>query len=376
MEKIKHVLFRSWFTLETLEDRIYHIILDVAVFVSILSVAAGLLQGQPTYAILSTVLVLLYLIVLQYITMRHPKYANTCRVLLVFGMNLVMFPVHFFTSGGIHSGMILFHLTGLVLCAMLIFGKKGTLVYLLSLVALEASIAFSYYFPELVQPMTEKQHLTNMMSTLFLASVALYSIFALTMRAYAQERKNNQELMEKLRCLSVMDVLSGLYNRRELFRRLEVMYGDTPKERAETLTRAEHYIAMFDVDDFKTLNDTYGHSFGDEVLIAVSKELKDMVCPEKGEMTARYGGEEFVSILCAKNYHEAYDRVEKARRKISELRWKNNPSVSVSISGGLISCTDHPDLTKSMHDVDVLLYKAKAAGKNRICAESNLIASK
>ena len=108
-----------------MEDRIYHIILDVAVFVSVLSVVAGLLQGQPTYAILSTVLILLYLIVLQYITMRYPKYSNTCRVLLVLGMNLVMFPVHFFTSGGINSGMILFHLTGLVLCAMLIFGIRN-----------------------------------------------------------------------------------------------------------------------------------------------------------------------------------------------------------------------------------------------------------
>ena len=85
MERIKHILFRSWFTLETLEDRIYHIILDVAVFVSVLSVAAGLLQGQPVYAILSTALILLFLIVLQYITMRYPQYANTCRVVMVCG---------------------------------------------------------------------------------------------------------------------------------------------------------------------------------------------------------------------------------------------------------------------------------------------------
>lgn len=62
---------------------IYHIILDVAVFVSILSVAAGLLQGQPTYAILSTALILLYLIVLQYVTMRHQELMEKLRCLSV-----------------------------------------------------------------------------------------------------------------------------------------------------------------------------------------------------------------------------------------------------------------------------------------------------
>ena len=369
LEKIKHILFRSWYVLETLEDRIYHIILDVAVFVSILSVVAGVLQGQPLFAILSTVLILLFLIVLQYITMRYPKHANTCRILMVLGMNLVLFPIHFFTSGGIHSGMILFHLTGLVLCAMLIYGKRGTMVYLLSLVALEASVALSAVFPEYVQSMTEKQHLTNMLSTLLLASVALYSMFALIMRSYFQERKNNQELMEKLRNLSMMDALSGLYNRRELFRRLEVMYGGASQERKEKLTRAGRYIAMFDVDDFKKLNDTYGHSFGDEVLVAVSKVLHDMIHPEDGEMTARYGGEEFVSVLSAESWAEANQCVEDARKKIYALRWEEHPSVRVSVSGGLIACEDHPDLTKAMHDVDELLYKAKAAGKNQICSD-------
>ena len=332
-----------------------------------LSVAAGLLQGQPVSAILSTALILLYLIILQFITMRHPKYSNICRMLLILGMNLVLFPIHFYTSGGIHSGMRLFYLAGLVLCAMLVYGKTGSALFLVSLLVMEASIALTTIFPQLVLPMTEKQHLTNMLSTLLLASVALYSMFALIMRSYAEERKRNGELVQKLRDLSIMDALSGLYNRRELFRRLEVMYGDVPKERTETLTREGRYIAMFDVDGFKKHNDTYGHSIGDEVLVSVSKVLHDMARPQDGELTARYGGEEFVSILSAKSMQEACARVDRARKQITELRWAEHPSVSISISGRLIACGDHPDLTQAMRDVDELLYRAKAAGKNRIC---------
>ena len=369
MEKIKRVLFRSWYVLETLEDRIYHIILDVAVFISVISVAAGLLQRLPANSMLMTVMILLYLIVIQYITMRHPKYAKACRVALLLGFNLVLFPLCFFASGGIYSGMILFYLIGLSLCAMLVRGNAGGTIFVVSLLALELSITLSGRFPQLVQPMTPKQHLSDMKVTLLLTSLALYTMFILILRSYSQERRQNEELMEKLRTLSVRDALSGLYNRRELFRRMELMYGGAPKERTETLSRAGHYIAMFDVDNFKKINDTYGHSVGDKALVSVSGVLRDMVDPKAGELTARYGGEEFVSVLSASSLDEAFERVDRARQQISELRWEELPGVSISISGGLICCDDHPDLTQAMHDADELLYKAKAAGKNRICRQ-------
>lgn len=367
MEKIKHALFRSWYTLETLEDRIYHIILDVCVLISVISVAAGLAVGQPASAVLSSAMMLAYLIILQYVTMRYPKHAHTCRILLIWGMNLVLNPLHFFTSGGIHSGMITFYMNGLVLCAMLVYGARGILVYVCSLLVMEASIVLSVAFPQYVQPMTQIQHAGDMMITLLLASVTLYSIFSLIMAAYDRERTQNRQLMEKLRQLSERDALSGLYNRRELFRRLEALYGDRQGEDAGASARSGHCIAMFDLDDFKQLNDTYGHSFGDEVLVSVSGVLREMVREEAGEMTARYGGEEFVSMLRADSLEAAFARIEEARRRIAALRWETHPDVSVSISGGLIDCRDHPDLTRAMHDVDELLYRAKAAGKNRIC---------
>ena len=203
----------------------------------------------------------------------------------------------------------------------------------------------------------------------------MYSIVLLILRSYNEERRQNEVLLQKLRDLSVTDMLSGLYNRRELFRRLEVMYGSATRERRETLTLDERYIAMFDVDNFKKLNDTCGHSFGDSVLVSVSKVLHDMVWPEAGELTARYGGEEFVSILKAGSLDEAYCRADEARQQIAQLSWKEHPEIRIGISGGLIACEDHPDLTGALHDVDALLYQAKAAGKNRICVQPQIMES-
>ena len=369
MEKIKHTLFRSWYTLETLEDRIFHIILDVAVFMSFPTVILGIVLKMPRSSVILSVAILIYLIILQFITMRYPKYSDACRLLMVLGMNLVLMPFCFFSSGGLYSGMVLFFLAGFVLCGLLLRGKLGGTVFAVSLLVMLITVALSVRFPHLVAPMTPEQHLVDTETSLVITGMSVYAVTTLLMREYAQERQRNVELMEKLRELSVVDALSGLYNRRELFRRLDVMYDDSLKERTEKLNRKNSYIAMFDLDNFKKLNDTYGHGFGDTVLVSVSNVLQNMINPKNGELSARYGGEEFISVLSAPSRDEAYARVDKARQEIMALRWEEQPQVRITISGGLISCEDHPDLTQALHDVDALLYKAKAAGKNQICCD-------
>lgn len=369
LEKVKHFLFRSWFTLDTLHERIYHLVLDVIVFVSVISVIMGLFQHPPVQSMISISLILLFLIVLQFITIRYPRYSNTCRLVLVIGLNFVLFPFCFFASGGIHSGMILFYLAGLYLCAILLKGEFGRIIFAASLIWMIATIILAQHFPQLMPEVTSLQHYQVVRMTLILAGIAIYSLTVLILMSYDNERRQNEKLLETLQQLSIKDVLSGLYNRRELFRRLEVMYGGQEKKRTETLTREGRYIAMFDIDDFKKLNDTYGHSFGDQVLVSVSKVLNDMALQKNGELTARYGGEEFVSIISAPGMDRAFERVNAARLEIQKLRWDDAPRVRVTISGGLISCQDHPDLTQAMHDVDELLYKAKAAGKNQIMTQ-------
>lgn len=360
-------IIRKWNSIESLDERIYRIVLVVGIFAALICLVADVIQQLPTLSIITTFALMLYLILLQGITLRFPKYQKICRVALVIGINLVLFPLIFFSSGGIRSGMVLFYMLGFFLDAILLQGNLGGVIFLLSFFGLELSITLADRFPHAVADMTDVQFYQDVKVTLFLAGFSLYAISVLIFMAYDRERKHNQELMNKLRNLSIRDALSGLYNRRELFRRLDVMYQGPRKERTETLTREKCYIAMFDVDNFKHLNDTYGHSFGDEVLSQVAHQFQDMVDPAKGELAARYGGEEFVCVLYADTTAEAYRRVDEARQKIAALRWEEVPGLTVTVSGGIISCEDHPDLTQAMHDVDVLLYQAKAAGKNRVC---------
>lgn len=363
---IKQYAVHTLSQMETLDERIYHIVLVVGIAAALTSFVADLIQRLHPLALITTLVLTVYLVVLQYFSIRYPKFQKAGRVLLAVGIIFVLFPLIFFSSGGIYSGMILFYLLGFFLIAILIRGKLGGILFLLSFWGLELSITLAQRFPFAVAHMTPTQHYQDVKVTLFLSGFSLYAISVLVFKAYQRERQHNQELMERLQDLSTKDALSGLYNRRELFRRLDVMYQSTPQARGD-LKKDNCYIAMFDVDNFKHLNDTYGHGFGDKALTAVSHVLQDMVHSETGELASRYGGEEFVCTLYADSLDDAYARVDAARQTISQLNWSEIPGLKITISGGIISCNEYPELDDAMKAVDQLLYRAKAAGKDHIC---------
>jgi diguanylate cyclase (GGDEF)-like protein len=328
----------------------------------------GIVQGMPRNSMIVTFLNLVFWFGLYIASRIFPDRQEMLRTVLVVGFNFFFIPVLFFTSGGIKSGMLFFFTIGILLDAVLLRGNKGGIVFVLSMIVFEACILISHYYPSLLPEVTPMQHYQDVLTTLLPIGICVYCLAMLIFTAYNRERNNNLELMKKLQELSSKDALSGLYNRRELFRRLNVMYMDEPEVKRERLTRENRYIAMFDVDNFKKINDTKGHGFGDIVLSRIAQTIQGMISASDGELAARYGGEEFVCIISADNREQAFQRVNSIRKSISSLEWEEYPDFTVTISGGLVSCEDEPDINKALHDVDDLLYKAKAEGKNRIIA--------
>ena len=346
---------------DSLDDRIYFAVLAIGVVAVAAAFIMGLFQGLSFFSELSTFICAVWLVILGIISVRRPSARRVCRVILVCGLNFALLPLAYYSSGALTSGMPLFYLLGLFLVAALLRGRTRTIVFFASLFALLFSIYFGRIHPELITPLTPLQQYQDVKITFFLTGMTLGSMTIGILNAYDLERRRNQELMEQLTSLSIRDPLSGLYNRRELFRRLDLMYlGD------ETLRREQGCIAMFDVDNFKRLNDTYGHQFGDTVLSTVAAQLQGEANAEAGELAARYGGEEFVLVLRADSLGDAFTRVDSMRARIAAIQWEDVPALRVTISGGLVSCAGYSDLKNAMHDVDQLLYQAKGMGKNRI----------
>jgi len=122
-------------------------------------------------------------------------------------------------------------------------------------------------------------------------------------------------------------------------------------------------VILFDIDDFKRVNDTYGHIVGDEVLVSLTKHVSKMI--RESDIFARWGGEEFAIILPRTKEHEAYELAEKIREEIITMHF--GEGFKLSCSFGVKAYHDSVGKESFMQEVDVLLYKAKRDGKNRVC---------
>lgn len=170
----------------------------------------------------------------------------------------------------------------------------------------------------------------------------------------------NLRLREALRSQSIVDSLTGLFNRRYLENVLE--------RECRRAVRAKRPLSvlMLDVDHFKQFNDTWGHEGGDAVLRELSGLMRAHFRGD--DIACRYGGEEFVIVLSEATLEAAYTRAETLRREVHRLvaEHRRQPLGAITISIGLAALPDHgvspEDLIAA---ADRALYQAKRAGRDR-----------
>jgi diguanylate cyclase (GGDEF)-like protein len=153
------------------------------------------------------------------------------------------------------------------------------------------------------------------------------------------------------------DPLTGLYNRRHLETVLNQEF-EKAKHRNRPLP-----IALFDIDHFKTINDTCSHQVGDAVLIKVAEILNAGL--RAFDLAARYGGEEFVVVLPRTTEAQAFTVCERLHSAIQDHDWASiHPDLKVTISCGLSSDISVENHERLLHLADVKLYEAKDDGRN------------
>ncbi|RJG05978.1 GGDEF domain-containing protein [Noviherbaspirillum cavernae] len=171
-----------------------------------------------------------------------------------------------------------------------------------------------------------------------------------------------QELESQLVQMSELvreDQLTGSLNRRGLDEVLE-------REMARAQRRNSSLcIAMLDVDDFKKLNDTYGHSTGDEALIHLVRVVKDTL--RSMDVIARFGGEEFMIVLPDTSLEAASQTVTRVQRELTKrIFMHNHERLLITFSAGAAMYRSGEEQVELIKRADEALYKAKKAGKNRV----------
>jgi len=178
------------------------------------------------------------------------------------------------------------------------------------------------------------------------------------------------ELKRRYESLSMKDSLTGLYNRRFFYTQITQSIARTARN-GEALC-----ILLIDLDSFKAINDKYGHSCGDQVLVDVANALKREM--RDSDVVARFGGEEFVVLFSQPNSSNSLIFAERICKAIEALQWVfNQQQVSISASIGMFCVTQQvlqeqgEDIDSFIHYADLAMYKAKGSGKNQVSVFSD-----
>ncbi len=213
----------------------------------------------------------------------------------------------------------------------------------------------------------------------------LITNFRLFQQMEAQISKRTEKLEEALadlkvlknhfESISMIDQLTGLYNRRYFYDQAEIAISNAKRYRQALC------LLVLDLDHFKQVNDLYGHGFGDNVLVKISRSLQQQV--RESDVLVRYGGEEFVVIFPNTNCVNGKIFAERIRKKIEQIEWEDSDYVQ-TISIGIYCLSDEccvPEnddlkIDKLVNFADMALYQAKAQGRNRVVLYSEDIAEK
>jgi diguanylate cyclase (GGDEF)-like protein len=256
-------------------------------------------------------------------------------------------------SGG-HFGTLTF-VIGMeaVIFFMLPYSNRKKHIYQLIGAALAVAISlisvFNYsLYPELMDLVLHHSSFVKVLNLI----ITLFSLFYLT-NLYLVELRTTRE---KLDYNSNHDVLTGLYNRR---------FFEGIMKRSKEEKETSYSVAMLDVDDFKKINDTYGHETGDKVLAAVSKCIESCL-PQNG-VAVRWGGEEFVLYLPQADSAQAEGILNCFRTKLSEQAvYHKGNRVVITATIGLCTGESIADYEEYIRQADEKLYWGKQHGKNQI----------
>ena len=166
-----------------------------------------------------------------------------------------------------------------------------------------------------------------------------------------------------------MDAATGLYNHEYFYEELEKRMDAFAQTSEKSREEASFCLLIADIDNFKRVNDTYGHEFGDEVLLALAGIFKNY-CGAK-DFAARYGGEEFVLIVGGCHKKDALTRANTIRRKFADTVFADASGEEHQFTVSLgVAEYDRPwnTASKFFDQADQALYQAKNTGKNRVCS--------
>ena len=226
-------------------------------------------------------------------------------------------------------------------------------------------LALEYDLFSFVSVLSEPQRRISLAEAIFLTALLALCIFAFVIRRLREERRDvvrhfvTKNQVRELRALALQDSLTGLANRRALLKALEAATASPPSD------GRKHAFFLIDLNDFKRVNDLYGHPLGDRVLQVIAARFRTVTRPS--DLLARLGGDEFAVLSYDLDRDTAYAI---GRRLIATLESEiqvggHSQRIGASIGAALIP-DDGTTTEGIIHNADVAMYRAKAQDQSAL----------
>ena len=265
--------------------------------------------------------------------------------------NFVEFPVMYCVYGPARIGYMFLGVVGVVL----FLGREWRWVGAGVVIALDAVLVLCRNLNlDAFLPYSQQEKPIAAFMDFVIASASITVMLVVLLHKYEMQQLQLQEMSDELQEMVHLDPLTKLYNRRFLTEHLD-----------EKITRGdnEFAVALLDIDDFKKINDTYGHVYGDETLTSFAKIM--MKHMEGQGIAARFGGEEFMLVFDHTDLVKIRACMDKMKVEFAAFG-RETKNIEMSFSGGVEVFQQEDRIMKLFNAADEKLYHAKHLGKNKV----------
>lgn len=330
----------------SVEQKIVALMIKFGIFGTIVGGISNFLQRPVFLNFLMPSIMIVFLLYISFIIKKEELFKIAEKTIIIF-LNFIFTPVMWFLTGGSKSAFPMY-IFSYLLTSLIILKKKEIIVFIASFSFMISALILSEIFvPELfLGYSSEVSRAADYIISIIFVSVYLSLNINILKKTYETER----EIAKKL---SETDDLSGLHNRRHF---LSEYYRIISSKNFRNFS-----VLMLDIDNFKKVNDIYGHIEGDRIIKYLGDALKMNISDE--DLAGRYGGDEFILLIFGKP-----DETLKKARIIKEefLNFARifDEAENLSLSIGIAHAD--PDNTDIIKTADDKLIEAKNEGKNRI----------
>lgn len=272
-------------------------------------------------------------------------------VLIILMLSWFEFPYLYYCYG---NAAIVYLILGIVGLAVFFPRSMVMISYAVTLLEYLVIMMITFERPSRWSVMDEASKIGTTFGSFIIVAISVFSVIFVLLKRYEEQRKQLFELSENLEFAANHDPLTRLYNRRYLVKQVEEWMRVPGKN---------FWIILLDVDDFKAVNDTYGHGYGDDVLREAGRLMLEEM-NGKG-IASRFGGEEFMLVFEKDDREQVVHAFQNIRDGLKKYS-RSTRETDITISGGMERYESDKQLDLLFTLADRKLYTAKNTGKNRI----------